>query len=136
VIAPNRPVRILVVEDHQVNVDLLLAILDRSDDQALRQADVSVASTLREARAMASATEHDVVVLDMRLPDGNGLDLVADLRERAPQPPRVLAVTANALEADRVAAIQAGCTEFLGKPYRPSDLVAALQRVLAGGRTE
>jgi CheY-like chemotaxis protein len=129
VTSPDRRLRILVVEDHQVNVDLLLAILGRCDDPALRQADVAVAATLREARALASTTEHDAVVLDMRLPDGSGLDLIADLQAGA-EPPRVLAVTANAAESDRLAAMEAGCTEFLGKPYLPRDLIAALQRVL------
>lgn len=127
-IAPDRRLRILVVEDHQANVDLLLAILNRCDDQALRQADVSVAATLHEARALASTTAHDVVVLDMRLPDGNGLDLIPQLQ--AAERPRVLAVSAHAMEGDRSAAMQAGCAEFLGKPYLPRDLIAALQRVL------
>lgn len=129
-IAPDRRLRLLVVEDHQANVDLLLAILNRCDDQALRQAHVSVAATLREARALASTTAHDVVILDMRLPDGNGLDLIPQLRQVATGRPRVLAVSAHAMEADRSAAMQAGCAEFLGKPYLPSELIAALQRVL------
>ena len=81
--------------------------------------------------ATSSATEDvDLVLLDMNLPDGNGLTLARELRRarRAARPAAaaVVAVTASVLPQDRAAAMEAGCDGFLDKPYAAADLVATV----------
>ncbi|MEX2011795.1 MAG: response regulator [Chloroflexota bacterium] len=75
-----------------------------------------------------------VVLLDVRLPDGNGLALARELRTRPPaQRPRVLILSASVLPHERDAALAAGADGFLGKPYRPPDLVAWLLQLIEAG---
>ncbi len=98
------------------------------------------AGSIHEALEVARATEPDAVLVDRRLPDGDGLDLVRQLREiealaRVP----VLVITAGHDEAHRIDVLRAGADEYLAKPFEPADLLARLERVLAvppGGRRQ
>src|SRR5580692_5174107 len=103
------------------------AILARSDQPHLRDARVSVAGTLAQARAVLAERHIDLVLLDMRLPDGSGLPLAAELRDQKGPAIAVIALTgAPAEHGDD--ALAAGCVAVLGKPYRLAelrDLVAA-----------
>jgi CheY-like chemotaxis protein len=122
--------RILLVEDEDLNRTLVKAVLARAQIEAVRDAEVLDAGTLVAARAQLAASDVDLVLLDMNLPDGNGLTLARELaagdvpggRKR----PAVVAVTASVLPADREAAIAAGCDGFLDKPYAAADLVAVV----------
>ena len=67
----------------------------------------------------------------MNLPDGNGLSLARELSSAGSPRPTVVAVTASVLPQDRAAAIDAGCDDFLDKPYAAADLVAVVARHLA-----
>lgn len=118
--------RILAVEDQPINVALLRAVLTRTPHATLRDAHLSVAGSLAEARAWISREAFDVVLLDVRLPDGDGLELARDLA-LAPRRPRIVVLTANALPADEAAARAAGADAFIAKPYQPSALLATLR---------
>jgi CheY-like chemotaxis protein len=118
--------RLLAVEDQPANVALLHAVLARARDTPLRDARLSVAGSLAEARAFIVREAFDIVLLDVRLPDGDGLELARDLA-RAPERPRVVVLTANALPADEAAARAAGADAFIAKPYQPSALLATLR---------
>lgn len=73
-----------------------------------------------------------VVVLDVRLPDGDGLQLARALRGDPRTHTMILvAVTAYAMEGDREAAMQAGCDAYLAKPVNTRDVLVTLQRLLA-----
>lgn len=117
--------RLLAVEDQPANVALLRAVLGRSSAPELRNARLAVAGTLAEARSLLAGERFDLVLLDVRLPDGNGLDLARELADR-PQRPRVVVLTANALPGDETAARDAGADGFIPKPYQPSLLIATL----------
>jgi CheY-like chemotaxis protein len=117
--------RLLAVEDQPANVALLRAVLGRSSAPELRNAQLAVAGTLAEARAVLAGQPFDLVLLDVRLPDGNGLDLARELADR-PQRPRIVVLTANALHSDETAARDAGADAFIPKPYQPSLLVSTL----------
>ena len=126
---------ILLVEDEELNRTLVKAVLSRSTEPTVRDAHVVDATSLAAARDRLAADHIDLVLLDMNLPDGNGLNLARELAaDRVPsgrRKPAVVAVTASVLPQDRVAAIDAGCDDFLDKPYAAADLVAVVSRHLA-----
>ena len=126
----EHPRRILLVEDEDLNRTLVKAVLARAQIEAVRDAEVLDASSLAAARRQLDSEEVDLVLLDMNLPDGNGLTLARELASAgapAGRPrPVVIAVTASVLPQDRAAAIEAGCDGFLDKPYAAADLVAVV----------
>jgi two-component system KDP operon response regulator KdpE len=122
--------RILLVEDEELNRTLVKAVLSRAQIAAVRDAEVLDASSLAGAREKLDTEDVDLILLDMNLPDGNGLTLASELAagKVAPGRPRpiVVAVTASVLPQDRAAALEAGCDGFLDKPYAAADLVATV----------
>jgi len=122
--------RILLVEDEDLNRTLVKAVLARAQIQAVRDAEVLDAGSLAAARRRLRDEDVDLVLLDMNLPDGNGLTLARELAAGGPAAgrgrPAVVAVTASVLPQDRAAAIAAGCDGFLDKPYAAADLVAVV----------
>jgi len=72
-----------------------------------------------------------VVLLDVRLPDGNGLDFLRELRS-VDRSPRVVVMSASVLAIERDEAMDAGCDAFVGKPYMPAELTATLGRLMFG----
>jgi two-component system KDP operon response regulator KdpE len=123
--------RILHVEDEELNRRLLRAILDRAADPRLRATIVDEAPDLLTARSMLAAHVPDVVLLDVRLPDGNGLDFLRELRTEHVSP-RVVVMSASVLPAERAEAVRAGCDAFVGKPYTAIELTTMLDAVLFG----
>jgi two-component system KDP operon response regulator KdpE len=118
------PGRVLLVEDEELNRVLVRAILARATDEAVRGAALTEATTLATAREALASVPVDVVLLDLNLPDGNGLTLAAELATvAAAGRPEVIALTASVLPQDRAAAMAAGCDGFLDKPYAAADLV-------------
>jgi CheY-like chemotaxis protein len=129
---PVSGLRLLAVEDQPANVALLRAVMNRSPHPELRNADLSVANTLADGRRLLAGGGFDVVLLDIRLPDGSGLDLAREFASRLPGT-RFLVVTANALPGDEAAALAAGAHAFMSKPYDPATLAATVLE-LAGVR--
>jgi CheY-like chemotaxis protein len=120
--------RILLIEDEELNRTLVKAVLARADVAAVRTAEVLDAGSIATAREQLGSEDIDLVLLDMNLPDGNGLTLASDLAAGRVTPgrprPTVVVVTASVLPQDRAAALEAGCDGFLDKPYAAADLVA------------
>jgi len=130
---------VLVVEDEEVNRALLRAILAPGtgpvlDNPVLGRMAIVEAASLAAARAALAETPVDVVLLDVRLPDGNGLDLARDLAT-ATSRPRIVVLSASVLPAERQAALDAGCDAFLGKPFAPRELLDLLTRLLPPGKS-
>jgi two-component system KDP operon response regulator KdpE len=122
--------RILLVEDNELNRSLVRAIISRTGEPRLQGADVVEAQTLEQARAaLAGPDAFDVILLDVHLPDGSGLDVARDLADH-PARPAVVALTAAAMAREQTAAMEAGCDMFLAKPYTSSDLIQTLIDVL------
>jgi len=122
--------RILLVEDEALNRTLVKAVLARAQIAAVRDAAIVDAPDLATARERLSTEPIDLMLLDLNLPDGNGLTLARQLAggeiQPAGQRPVVVAVTASVLPQDRAAALAAGCDGFLDKPYAAADLVAVV----------
>jgi CheY-like chemotaxis protein len=120
------PLRILLVEDEAMNRTLMRAVLTRASDPRIRLAELVEAETLADARRHLEAGSVDILLLDVRLPDGSGLDLARELVGAGESRPRIVILSASVLPAERAAAIEVGCDAFLGKPYRPADLLDLL----------
>ncbi len=85
------------------------------------------ASDLTTARALLASRAIDLLLLDVRLPDGNGLDLAREIRDGAmASPPTVIVMSASVLFAEQAAALSAGADHFLAKPYDATELVALM----------
>ena len=125
------PLRVLLVEDQEVNRSLVHAIFTRAADSRIRGAVLVDAHSLGQARAAAADGGYDVVLLDVQLPDGTGLDLLPLLDARAHPRPAVIALTGGVLNHQRNAAMAAGCDAFLDKPFLAADLTALLTSLLA-----
>ncbi|MFR9729092.1 response regulator [Saccharopolyspora sp. MS10] len=121
------PVRVLLVDDHEVVRRGLRDLLSTEPDLDV----VAEAGGVGEAVVRARAAEPDVAVVDMRLPDGDGLHLCRELRA-LPAPPRCLVLTAFDDEQALVGAINAGASGYLLKQVRGRDLVNAVREVAAG----
>jgi two-component system, OmpR family, KDP operon response regulator KdpE len=118
--------RILAVDDDPVNRSLIRAIVSRATDVSIRGATLHEATNLAEARSVLGREAIDILLLDVHLPDGLGLDLAAELRHDGRPGPAIVALTASVLPADQQAALDAGCDAFLAKPYAASALVATI----------
>lgn len=111
--------RILLVEDEPEMASVLKTALERQDIV------VDHVSTLADAEAMARFGHHDAVILDRRLPDGDGLSLIPRLRALHVEAP-VIALTAMSGLDDRVAGLDAGADDYMVKPFATVELVARL----------
>ena len=128
----TRALRLLVVEDNELNRALVRAIITRAGNPVLREADIIEAHTLAQARAVLSDTPVDAVLLDVQLPDGSGLSLLDELPPPArDHRPVVVAVTGGVMPDQRAAALAAGCDAIVTKPYVAADLTEALSVHLA-----
>ena len=122
---------ILLVEDEIAMRALFRAALARADDGRVRSARVLEAPDLATARRLLAADPPHAIVLDARLPDGDGLDLARELRAAHPRGgPRVIIASASVLPSEQAAALATGADLFLPKPYRPAELTAALASLL------
>jgi CheY-like chemotaxis protein len=127
--AETRPARILHVEDEPLNRSLFRAVIERANDPRIRSAVVEEAADLGQARAYLGDNDVDIVLLDVRLPDGNGLDLVREIKAREPGL-TVVVMSASVLPDEREQATRAGCDAFISKPYSPRDLLDTMIRLL------
>ncbi len=120
-------VRILVVDDQPLFRRGLVAVLEAGG-----LAVVGAASGVSEAAEVAARTQPDLVVADLRLADGSGIDLVRRLAEMDGAAPRVVILTESREPSDMLAAVRAGAAGYLTKDQPPERLAAALNGVLAG----
>lgn len=127
---PDRAAVILHVEDEAPNRALLQAVISRAADPDVREATIVDAPDLATARAVLASRAVDLVLLDVRLPDGNGLDLARAIRDGdGPRPP-VIVMSASVLPDEQSAALATGARHFLSKPYAPAELVALVAATL------
>jgi DNA-binding response OmpR family regulator len=115
--------RLLVVEDNEELAGLLAKGLDAAGFEADR------VTTSVEARAALSTTRYVAVVLDLGLPDGDGLAILREIRGRN-DPIPVVVLTARAGVRDRVNGLRSGADDYLVKPFAFEELVARVEAVL------
>jgi two-component system OmpR family response regulator len=115
-------VRILLVEDDGALASALEAFLRAKDFV------VDLAPTLSAAKLALPLAEWGAVLLDLQLPDGDGLDMLPVIRRRCPDA-SVIVLTARDLISDRVRGLDAGADDYLVKPFDPEELLARLRAV-------
>ena len=121
--AARHPLRILLAEDNAVNQKLALRLF------SLMGYDVDVAANGIEAVDAVERQSYDVVFMDVQMPEMDGLEATRQIRARlADDGPRIVAMTANAMESDREACFAAGMDDYVGKPIRVHELLAALEK--------
>src|SRR5215213_657832 len=124
---PARPLRLLIVDDHEVVRQGLVSLLGRNAHFQV----VAEAGTAAEAVEQARRFEPDVVVMDVRLPDGSGIEACREIRSDLPKT-RVVMLTSFPDEEAVLSAIVAGASGYLLKQIRARDLVAGLEAVGRG----
>ena len=115
--------RVLLVEDQAELSELVTANLRRSGFA------VDQAKLLEEAQAALATMPYDLVLLDLRLPDGDGFDLIRELRRRKDHTP-IIVLTARDRLNDRVEGLNLGADDYLVKPFAHDELLARMQAVL------
>lgn len=127
--AQINPVRILLVDDHKVLRDGLRALLECEPDLRV----VGEAGTGAQAIALAKSLAPDVIVLDLGLPDLNGLEVIRTLRQHN-TPLRIVVLSMYSRREFVVPAIEAGCDGYVPKSATHTSLLQAIRTVLAGER--
>jgi DNA-binding NarL/FixJ family response regulator len=122
-----KKLRVLLVDDHEVVRAGIKALLDSQEDMVV----VGEAGTAEEGLRRVGYDEPDVVVLDVRLPDGSGVEACRDMRSRFPEV-KVLMLTSFADEEALMSAILAGASGYVLKRVKSNDLVDDIRRVGAG----
>lgn len=120
-----KPTRVLILDDESTLRTALFRLLDRKGYQAV------TAQRLDEARTfMTPEKPFDIAIIDMNLPDGNGLDLISELKSISPST-QVIVLTGFASIDTAVQATQKGAYHFLTKPFNVEELMSLLEKALA-----
>jgi len=122
--AARHPLRILLAEDNVVNQKLALRLLQQMGYRA------DLASNGIEAVESVERQAYDVVLMDVQMPEMDGLEATRRIASAYPpgQRPRIVAMTANAMQGDREMCLAAGMEDYVTKPIRVDELVDALNR--------
>ena len=124
---PGRHIRVFLLDDHEVVRRGLRELLESEDDLEV----VGEAGTAEEATARIPPTRPDVAVLDVRLPDGNGVEVCREVRSRHPEI-QCLILTSFADDEALFQSIMAGAAGYVLKQIKGTDLVNAVRRVADG----
>lgn len=114
--------RILLVEDEPAIAEVVAFALTSEGFQVVWR------TLAREAEAELATAPHDLVILDLGLPDGSGLELLKRLRRQSDLP--VLILSARNAELDRVLGLELGADDYVTKPFSPRELAARIKAIL------
>jgi two-component system, NarL family, response regulator DevR len=121
------PLRLMLVDDHEVVRSGLKAMLEATGEVRI----VAEAGSVRDAIAEADRTRPDVIIMDVRLEDGSGIEATREIRARRPET-RVLMLTSFADDEALFASIMAGASGYVLKQIHGTDLVRAIRQVGQG----
>jgi DNA-binding response OmpR family regulator len=110
---------VLVVEDSAEYAQIVVSVLKQAGHR------VRTAGTIREAEEVLTAVPPDLVVLDLTLPDGDGLDLCRSIRDRSSA--YILMLTGRDDEVDKVVGFRLGADDYVTKPFSPRELAARIE---------
>src|SRR5579864_1142385 len=122
------PLRILLAEDNAVNQKLAVRLLEKSGHK------VSVAGTGKDALRQVESSSFDVVLMDVQMPEMDGLTATRAIRQQERQTGRhlpIIAMTAHAMKGDRERCLEAGMDEYLSKPINSKELHQMIYQVLS-----
>lgn len=124
----ENPTRVFILDDHELVRNGLRSVIDAAEDMEV----VGEAGTAEEALRRLPAVRPNVAILDLRLPDGSGVEVCREVRSRMPQTACVI-LTSFADEEALLTAVMAGAAGYLLKEIKTTTLVDDLRRVAAGG---
>ncbi|RYF94291.1 MAG: response regulator, partial [Chitinophagaceae bacterium] len=120
--AARNPLSILLVEDNLINQLLATTILTKLGYQP------KIANNGLEAIEMLSDHPYDLILMDMQMPEMDGVEATKHIRQHFTVQPIIIAMTANAMQEDRETCLQAGMNDYLSKPVKPEDLMMMVQK--------
>jgi CheY-like chemotaxis protein len=123
--AEQHPLKILLAEDNAVNQKLAIRILGRMGYR------VDVAANGLEVLESVERQSYDLILMDVQMPEMDGLEATQLIRQKFPAhaQPRIVAMTANAMQGDREMCLAAGMDDYVSKPIQVKDLVVALEHM-------
>jgi len=124
----DQPIRVMIVDDHEVVRQGLRAMLEAAGDVVV----AGEAARVQEAVEVAESVRPDVVVMDVRLEDGSGIEATREIRARRPDT-KVVMLTSFADDEALFASIMAGASGYVLKQVRGGDLLQSIQTVARGG---
>ena len=116
--------RILLAEDNAVNQMVALRMLERLGYQA------DTAANGKEVLAALKSRSYDIVLMDVQMPEMDGLEAARLIRSEKVDQPYIIAMTAHAMKGDREVCLEAGMNDYVSKPVRMEELRAAILRSL------
>ena len=125
--AKTPPLRVMLVDDHEIVRNGIRAMLDAQDDIVV----TTEAGSVHEAVDEAARTRPDVIVMDVRLSDGSGIEATREIRANRPET-KVLMLTSFADDEALFASIMAGASGYVLKQVKTGDLLRAIRAVGAG----
>jgi len=128
----HRPLRVLLAEDHPVNQKLISRLLKKAGHE------VSLAPDGREAVRLAENREFDIVLMDVQMPEWDGLQATAAIRSSASSRVRqlpIIALTAHAMQDDRAKCLASGMDGYVSKPVDTAELYREMYRLVAAMHT-
>jgi DNA-binding NarL/FixJ family response regulator len=122
------PISIVIVEDEPEFRRRFAQIIENEPSMKL----VGVAANRREAQAILDKEEFDVLLIDLGLPDGNGIELIKQVSQKKPEAD-IMVVTVFGDEQHVVSSIEAGATGYILKDSTPADVISCIRLLRAGG---
>lgn len=120
--ATKHPLRILLAEDNPVNQKLTVRVLNKLGYQ-----NIAIAQNGREAIDKLNEQFYEVILMDVQMPEMDGLEATRHIRTNQQKQPVIISMTANAMPEDREACINAGMNDYISKPIKITELINALQ---------
>ncbi|NOQ26226.1 MAG: response regulator [Bacteroidales bacterium] len=114
---------VVIAEDEQINYLFLKAVLKPT------KAKIIWTKTGRETIHICNSEKVDIILMDIKMPDLNGLEATIEIKKTYPNLP-IVAQTAYAMEEDEVASIKAGCNDYISKPIRPDNLLTIMSKFI------
>jgi len=120
--AVRHPMNILIAEDNLINQQVILHILTRLGYEP------GMVENGLEAVAQQQEKNYDLILMDMQMPEMDGIDATQRIRSQPVNQPVIIALTANTMQGDEEICLQAGMDDYLSKPLKLEDLVAKLEK--------
>lgn len=114
---------VVIAEDEQINFLFLKAVLKPT------KASIIWTKTGRETIDVCLSNDVDIVLMDIKMPDLNGLEATIEIKKKKPNIP-IVAQTAYAMEEDEEASVKAGCDDYISKPIIPENLLSIMTKHL------